>query len=67
MKFYYRLILENNVIFKNLFSSLIEDENRSVMFCDPMDYTIHWILHARILEWLAIPFSRKSSQPRDQT
>ena len=31
-----------------------------------MDYTIHRILQARILEWVAIPFSR-SSQPRDQT
>ena len=34
--------------------------------CDPMDYTAHGILQARILEWVAIPFSR-SSQPRDQT
>ena len=31
--------------------------------CDPMDYTVHGILWARILEWLAIPFSRGSSQP----
>ena len=35
--------------------------------CDPMDYTVHGILQARILEWLAVPFSRVSSQPRDQT
>ena len=28
---------------------------------------IHGILHARILEWVAFPFSRGSSQPRDQT
>ena len=35
--------------------------------CHPMDYTVHWILQARILEWVAIPFSRGSSQPRDQT
>ena len=26
--------------------------------CDPMDYTVHEILQARILEWLAFPFSR---------
>ena len=26
-----------------------------------------WILQARILEWVAIPFSRGSSQPRNQT
>ena len=36
-------------------------------FCDPMDYTVHGILQARILEWLAIPFSRGSFQPRDRT
>ena len=35
--------------------------------CDPMDYTVHGILQARILEWVAFPFSRGSSQPRDQT
>ena len=26
--------------------------------CDPMDYTIHGILQARILEWVAVRFSR---------
>ena len=30
--------------------------------CDPMDYTVHGILQARILEWVALPFSRGSSQ-----
>ena len=34
---------------------------------DPMGYTDHGILRARILEWLAFPFCRGSSQPRDQT
>jgi len=33
----------------------------------PMDYTVHGILPARILEWVAFPFSRGSSQPRDWT
>ena len=33
--------------------------------CDPMDYIVHGILQARILEWVAFPFSRGSSQPRD--
>ena len=36
-------------------------------FCDPMDYTVHGILQARILELAAFPFSRGSSQPRDRT
>ena len=29
--------------------------------CNPMDYTVHGILHARILEWVAVPFSSESS------
>ena len=35
--------------------------------CDPMDYTVQGIFQARILEWVAFPFSRGSSQPRDRT
>ena len=35
--------------------------------CDPMDYTVHGILQARILGWVAFPFFRGSSQPRDRT
>ena len=34
---------------------------------DPVDYIVHGILQARIVEWVAFPFSRESSQPRDQT
>ena len=30
--------------------------------CDPMDYTVHGILQARILDWVAVPFSRGSSK-----
>ena len=33
--------------------------------CNPMDHTVHGILQARILEWVAFLFSRGSSQPRD--
>ena len=38
--------------------------------CNPMDYSLlgsslHGILQTRILEWVAIPFSRGSFQPRD--
>ena len=29
--------------------------------CNPMDYTVYGILQARILEWVAFPFSRGSS------
>ena len=34
--------------------------------CDPMDYTVHGILQARILDWAAFHFSRGSSQLRDR-
>ena len=42
----------------------------SLSLCDPMDYSppgssAHEILQVRILEWVAIPFSRGSSRPRD--
>ena len=31
-----------------------------------MNYAVHGILQARILEWVAFPFSKESSQPRGQ-
>ena len=34
--------------------------------CGPLVSSVHGILQARILEWVAIPFSRESSQPRDR-
>ena len=42
-----------------------------MILCDPMDCSppgssVHGILQARILEWLAMPSSRGSSQPRDR-
>ena len=30
----------------------------SPTLCDPMDYTVYGILQARILEWVAVTFSR---------
>ena len=35
--------------------------------CDPINYTVHGILQARILEWETVSSSRGSSQPRDRT
>ena len=35
--------------------------------CNLMDCTVHGILQARILEWVAFSFSRESSQLRDWT
>ena len=41
------------------------DAQSCLTLCDPMDYTVRGILQARILECVAIPISRGSSQPRD--
>ena len=40
-----------------------ESESRSgiLTLCNPMDYTFHGIFQARVLEWVAFPFSRGSS------
>ena len=35
--------------------------------CDRMDYIVHGILQATMLEWVAFSFSRGSSRTRDQT
>ena len=35
--------------------------------CESMDYIVHGILQARMLEWVAVPFSRGSSKPRAPT
>ena len=38
-----------------------------LMNCSPPGSSVHEILQARILEWVALPSSRASSQPKDQT
>jgi len=38
----------------------VETTQSCLALCNPMDYTVHRILEARILEWVAIPFSRGS-------
>jgi len=37
------------------------------MDCSQPGFSVHGILQARVLEWVAVPSSRRSSQPRDQT
>ena len=37
------------------------------IYCSPPDSSVHGILQVRILEWVAMPFSRGSSWPRDRT
>ena len=48
-------------------SHIVKVAQSCLTLCDPMNYTIHGILQARILKWVAFPFSRGFSQPRDQT
>ena len=44
----------------------IESCSVSPTLCHPMDYTVHGLLQARILEWVAVTLSRGSFQPRDR-
>ena len=38
-----------------------------LMDCSPPGSSVHWIIQTKVLEWVAIPFSRGSFQSRDQT
>ena len=59
----------SNLFLEQRLCLYLESESRSVVSnsLHSMDYILHGILQARILEWVAFPFSRGSSQPRDQT
>ena len=53
-------------------SSEVKVAQSCLTLCNPMDCSppgssVHGLLQARILEWVDIHFSRRSSQPRDQT
>ena len=61
-----RLFLEmehqpGSVIEKIICIMKVKVTQSCLTLCDPMDYTVHGILQARILEWVAFPFSRGSS------
>ena len=51
------------------FFFFIVSESHSVVstLCDPMDCIVRGIFQARVLEWVAFPFSSGLSQPRNQT
>ena len=59
------------VIFNQKLSEVLVTQSCPIlcnpMDCNPPDSSVHVILQARILEWVVIPFSRGSSQPRDWT
>ena len=49
--------------FKKIEGDKVKVAQLCLTLCDPMDYRVHGILQARILEWVTFPFSRGSSQP----
>ena len=49
------------------FSHQVRSDPCDLMDCSPPGSSVHEIFQARILEWVAIPFSRGSSPPRDWT
>ena len=66
------LLLGRKVMTKLVCMSVCEVAQSCPALCDPMDCglpgsTLHGILQARVLEWVAISFSRGSSQPRNRT
>jgi len=66
------LLLLSNLFLSMLTLLKVKSESCSVMSnsvtpCSPPGSSVHVILQARIREWVAIPFSRGSSQPRDWT
>ena len=48
-------------------TSQVKVAQSCLTLCDPMDYTVHGIFQAKILEWVAFPFSMGFSQARVQT
>ena len=48
-------------------SHSVVSDSRDPMDCSAQDSSVHGILQARVLEWVAIPFCRGSSLSRDQT
>ena len=54
-------------VIRSLKRSEVKVSQSCLTLCDPMDYAVHGILQARILEWVAYPFSSRSSWSRNRT
>ena len=54
-------------IYNEILTVKVKVPQSCLTLCDPVDYTVHGILQARILEWVVFPFLRGSSQARDWT
>ena len=50
-----------------VFSHSVVSDSLWPIDCSPPGFSTHWVFQARILEWVALFFSRRSSQPNDQT
>ena len=59
-----RLVLMKEICSLGALQVKVEVAQFCPTLCSRIDYTVHGILQARILEWVAFPFSRGSSQPR---
>ena len=69
--FIFKIMRLNEMVTK-VFTCIKVKSLSRVQLCDPTDCSLpgssfHGIFQARILEWVAIPFSRGCSRPRDQT
>ena len=58
------IVLEDNILF---LITKVKVAQLYPTLCNPTGHKVHGILQARILEGVSFPFSRGSSQPRDQT
>ena len=76
IRVYYFFLKTKSVFLSELFSFLNDSESEvaqsRLTLCDPVDCSlpsssVHGIFQARVLEWVAISFSRGSSRPRDRT
>ena len=63
---FYKLIQVTSYTFK-VFSPLVVSNPLQPCGFSPLGSSVHAISQERIVEWVAIPFSRGTSQPRDQT
>ena len=55
----------DEIMVKNFLNLKVKVAQLCLTLYNPMDYTVHGILQARIMELVAVPFSRGSSQPRN--
>ena len=61
------MCFQDTCLFCPLIKVKVKFPQSCLTFCDPMDCIVFGIFRARILEWVAVPFSRGLSQPRDRT